>query len=371
MVRTFFLPILLIALAGCGCSIDESYDWGDPVSIPDHPAYIANFGPETNTITVLDLDKEEIVGRRRVLPERTDADDFAVWGKKELFFCIDWVRFDIELGEEVTIIDPSLQMQKIGAIPTYPCPAEIYPISGDKAFLAHTFRSYQDSFWTTTLIDMQTRKVLAEFHLQDLIFGVVEFPDGRVYLFYNGWVGTSGSFMREFFSAADSLGEETRVENLGCSVVDAEVLNDSLIAGFAKLSDTTGYNAINIVKFPPSGVVYSIPLTEKDPDAMVLVNNKLYVCHNTGNFMKYGNLSKVSVVDLETKSVISVLDVCNGYPPGDIAYSPATNKIVVVSYLGTIISFIDPVNDEVTKTIVSDEQGEEDWLGYDRLRIPE
>lgn len=368
-MKALFTTILLIALAGCGCSIDESYDWGDPVSIPDHPAYIANFGPETNTITVLDLDKEEIVGRRRVLPERTDADDFAVWGKKELFFCIDYARFDTELGEEVTIIDLSLQMQKIGAIPTYPSPAEIYPISGNKAFLEHAFRSFQDSFWTTTLIDMGTRKVLAEFHLSSPIDCVVEFPDGRVYLFYSAWAGLNGRFMREFYSSTNSLGKEIEIEDNNFYPTNA-IVSDSLIATFTKVNGSGVYNAVGIAQLPSCQTVYTIPLMEKSPHEMICVSNKLYICHNNGEIMKYGNTNKVSVVDLESKTVIKVLTVCNA--PCDIAYSAATNKIVVVSGVGTVISIIDPATDSVIKTIVSDEVGDvDDEWGYDRLRIPE
>jgi len=359
--------ILLVVLAGCvGCNQDESYDWGDPVSIPDHPAFIANFGPETNTITVLDLDREEIVGRRRVLPQRTDADDFAVFDKKELFFCIDYAKFDTELGDEVTIIDPSLQDQKIGEIKTYPSPARIYPVSGDKAFLEHTFRSFQDSFWTTTLIDMRARKVLKELYIQGLLGNVIQLPDGRVYIFWRETTNSPTQVIQEFHTSTNSLGKRFEFSASAFDPYSAVVIGDSLIASLG-----SAYKTIEIVSIPSCKITASIILSEKSPDRMVYVKGKLYVCHNTQNFMEYGNLDKVSVIDLEARSVIKVLNVCNGYPPGDIAYSQTTNKIVVVSYLGTIITIIDPDTDTINKTIVSDEQGEEDWLGYDRLRIPE
>ena len=367
MIRKLLQFLLLVLLAGC-TTPDESYDWGDPIQIPDHPAYIWNAGPETNTITIVDLDKEKIVGRRQCLPKYSSTYDFAVYNKHELFFGIDYAKVDTDLGDEVRVIDPSLEMQKVAAIKTYPSPAGIYPISGDKAFLKHTFRSFQDSFWTTTLIDMRTRKVLKEFHLQNTIFGIVEFPDGRVHLFYSGWGSSNDKFTREFYSATDSLGKESKISDNNFYPTNV-IIDDSLIATLTKTDGSEIYNAVGIAKVPSCETMATILLTEKDPDAMVYVNNKLYVCHNNGELMKYGNHNKVSVVDLNTKSVTKVLTVCNA--PTDIAYSQATNKIVVISGVGTVISIIDPETDSVVKTIVSDEVGDVDEWGYTRLRIPE
>jgi hypothetical protein len=275
--KPLLFTILLIVLAGCvGCNQDESYDWGDPLAIPDHPAFIANFGPETNTITVLDLDKEEIVGRRRVLPEKTCADDFAVWGTKELFFCIDYAKFDTELGEEITIIDPTLQDQKIGEIKTYPSPAGIYPLSDGRAFMRHAFCSYQDTAWTTTLIDMNSKKALEEFQLRHMIDNVIELPDGRVYLFYTIPLSTPETWMREFYRTNNTLGEEIELGTIGFGPHLAVVVDDSLICApgdWVEAEKT--FKSIWIVEIPSCTKVASISLTEKTiyPN-MTCVKNK-------------------------------------------------------------------------------------------------
>lgn len=372
-IKPLLSSILLVVLVGCvGCNReDDGYGWGDPLPIPEHPAFIWNSGPDANTITILDLDKEEIVGRRQVLPRRYVSYDFAVYGKSTLLFPIDYFDIPVELGDEVIIVDPSLQEQKVGTISTYPSPASIDPIRGNKSILAHAFRSHSDSLWTTTLMDMQERTVLAEFKLQNAIEGVLEFPDGSVYLFYRGWGASTRQFMREFYPSSNSLGEEVELPNIDFAPHSLIPIEDGLACAFADwVENERSYTTIEIIQIPSCSTVVSIPLTEKFPDRMAYVKGKLYVCHNNGEVMEYGNLNKVSVVDLESRSVIKVIDVCNG--PCDIAYSAATDKIVVISLVGTVITIIDPVTDSVINTIVSDEVGDvDDEWGYDRLRIPE
>lgn len=366
MTKSLLSCILLVTLVGCvGCnSEDDGYGWGDPLPIPDHPAFIWNSGPDANTITILDLDKEEIVGYRQVLPRKYCTYDFAVLGKNELFFGIDYFDVPSELGDEIIIVDPSLEEQKLGSISTYPSPAYIYPISRNKAIIGHPFRSYQDTVWTLTLIDMQERKLVKELYIQGLLGNVIQLPDGRTYIFWRETTNSPTQVIQEFYSSTNSLGKRFEFSASVFDPYSAVVIGDSLIASLG-----SAYKTIEIVSIPSCKITASITLSEKSPEHMVYANNKLYVCHNTGGLMAHGNLNKVSVIDLESKTVTKVLTVCNA--PCDIAYSEATNKIVVISHVGTVISIIDPQTDSVTNTLVSDEVGDVDEWGYDRLRIPE
>ncbi len=367
-LRRIYLYVFLAALAGCvACNRD---DFGEPISVPTHPAFILRSVGGENTITVLDLDEEKIVGYRQVVKEQYVMHDFAVTNNNLVFLPISWFKIAVDDGECVLAVDVTRDKPVVDSIPTSIAPCDIHPFAGGtKAFVAHNIMLWADTDVVATEIDLVNPGIIDTFRFSGIVENILSFSDGSAYLLYTDWDSDS-QFIQGFDAVNDSLlGESVYINALGASLLYATVIGDSLFC--SSINNGQGPDIPNdaVAIFDLSGNQITVIQVGEWVGRLVLCNGKLYVCHNTGGLMEHGNFNKVSVIDLESKVVVKTIEVCDG--PCDIAYSAAVNKIVVISGVGTVITIIDPDTDFVINTIVSDEVGDVDEWGYTRLRIPE
>ncbi len=355
------IPILFLVLLSL---VDCHRDGDTPIPVPGHPAFILNSGSGFNTITVLDLDKMEVIGYRKAVNGKNYIiEDFALSPDNHIFLPISWFMQPVSDGKCVLVDNIETDEILTDSIPTSLWPTYIYPFLDDtRAFIGHPGIILGDTDVVSTELDLVNRKVIKTFRYKGLLDNVLTFADGGTYLLYTqGWEPNK-QFIRSFDASGDSMTGQPLEVGAPSALVCAVVVSDSEFAA-------PGNNGIAFFNRNTGKLMSEVALADS-PDRCVVVKGKLYVCHNTGWLMKNGNFKKVSVIDLGTRSVIKTIEVCNA--PVDIAYSKATNKIVVVSGVGTVITIIDPDGDSVTATIVSDEVGDvDDKLGYYRLRIPE
>jgi len=348
------LSLLLLVVIGVNCNGDG---FGEPISVPTHPAFILRSVGGENTITVLDLDEEKIVGYRQVVKKQYVTDDFVVSEDNRLFFPIAWFKIAVDDGECVLTVDVTKDNPVVDSIHTSSTPDWIYPFAGNtKAFVGHTVKLWGDTDVVATEIDLVNPGVIDTFRFAGILGNVLTFGAGEAYLLYSVWPGGQDDpiFIRGFDPNADSLLDNSiELMGPGFAVYCAVVTSDSVFAA-------PGGKGITFFERNGGNLLAEISLGDS-PRYCIAYNNKLYVCHDNGELMKHGNFNKVSVIDLESKAVVKTIEVCDG--PCDIAYSAATNKIVVISGVGTVITIIDPDTDEVTNTIVSDEVGDVDEWG--------
>ncbi len=360
MRRFVLLAALVVVLLSC-----SQEDFGEPISVPEHPAFILRSVMDENRITVVDLDEEKIVGYRQVVKGQYVVEDFAVSPDNLIFLPVSWFEITVDDGKCVLVADIESEKLLKDSITTSLWPTYIYSfLDRTKALVGHPGIIWGDTDVVSTELDVVNRKVIKTLRFTALLDNVLSFEDGGTYLLYTqGW-SPYQQFVQRFDAEGDSIiGEPYELEEIfsGAALVNAVVVSQDEFAA---------QGGKGIVFFNCNTGVLTDEVTLGDsPDRCLVHNGKLYVCHNTGGLMKHGNHNKVSVIDLESKSVIKTIEVCNA--PCDIAYSAATNKIVVVSGVGTVITFIDPETDSVTNTLVSDEVGDVDEWGYLRLRIPE
>ncbi len=360
--------IVLVVLAGCVvCNRD---DFGEPIPVPTHPAFILRSVMDEDRITVVDLDEEKIIGYRQVVDGQYVVEDFAVSPDNLIFLPVSWFEIAVDGGKCVLAVDVTKDNPVVDSIPTSVVSCDIHPFAGGtKAFVAHSIMLWGDTDVVATEIDFLNPRVIDTFRFSGILDNVLSFSDGNTYLLYTDW-NSDSLLIQQFDAENDSLvGKPIYIDAPLASLLFAEVIDEAHFC--APTNNGQGYDTPPdaIAIFNLSGNQTAVIPVGEDVWRLFCHDNKLYVCHNTGGLMKHGNHNKVSVIDLESKSVIKTIEVCNA--PVDIAYSAATNKIVVVSGVGTVITFIDPETDSVTNTLVSDEVGDVDEWGYLRLRIPE
>ncbi len=360
MRRFALLSALVVVLLSC-----SQEDFGEPIPVPEHPAFILRSVGGENTITVVDLDSEEVVGYRQVVKGQYVMHDFAVTENNLVFLPISWFKIAVDNGKCVLAVDVARDKPVVDSIPTSIAPCDIHPFAGGtKAFVAHNIMLWGDTDVVATEIDLLNPRMIDTFRFSGILENVLTFDDGGVYLLYSDWSAgpDDPDYMQKFDPSGDSLLGNDLIEVVGPWYIGeyAVVISDSIFAARGEGG---------IVFFKRDGSLVAEVALEDSPARCVACNGKLYVCHDNGELMKYGNFNKVSVIDLGSKAVVKTIEVCDG--PCDIAYSAATNKIVVISGVGTVITIIDPETDSVTNTLVSDEVTDEDLWGYTRLRIPE
>lgn len=361
-------PLLLLTLIGVNCNRDG---FGEPIPVPEHPAFILRSVMDEDRITVVDLDEEKIVGYRQVVEGQYVVEDFAVSPDNLIFLPVSWFKIAVDDGKCVLVADIESEKLLKDSITTSLWPTYIYPfLNRTKAFLCHPGVLWGDTDVVTTELDLVNREVIKALRSQGVILNVLSFGNGATYLLYVEWGSSGKQFIQRFEEKSDSqVGESIYLNSPPVAIIFAVVVDAEHFAAPTSRGQGPDVSSDAVAIFDLSGNQVEVIPVGEDVRRLLYHDNKLYVCHNTGGLMKHGNHNKVSVIDLESKSVIKTIEVCNA--PVDIAYSEATDKIVVVSGVGTVITIIDPVTDSVINTIVSDEVGDVDEWGYDRLRIPE
>ncbi len=158
------------------------------------------------------------------------------------------------------------------------------------------------------------------------------------------WVVCSGDNSLQKISASNGQLLATHYVAVGSNPWDA-ILYDGYIY-------VTGLFTFKVYKMDATtGQVVSSVSVGAAPEAMAVLNNKLYVC-NAGNYVENYEGSSVSVVDLASFSVIKTITV--GKNP---QFIKAYNDMLYVSSTGNWtdvagdLSVIDPQTDEVVHTI--------------------
>ncbi|MCK4524739.1 hypothetical protein KAU15_07415, partial [candidate division WOR-3 bacterium] len=159
-MKKYLLILFLITLfiiINCSCSMFNNDDLGNiPLDIPNHVLYGMLHTNGADYITVIDMEKDSIIGYYRVTKEGECIGDFCLGSDNFLYLTIDPL---LSSSNEVRIFDPK-KGKIVGEITTEYYPQTIFLLPENKAFIFHYFVKAGDSAVTNSVIDLTNKTVI-------------------------------------------------------------------------------------------------------------------------------------------------------------------------------------------------------------------
>lgn len=351
-----FSVFLFIVLIVCCKKPDELNN--TPIEIPSCVAYALRHISGAVTVTVIDMEKDSIVGIHRVATGRELLWDLALGPDSMLYLTM--VDKDLDhTGKVIRIFDPG-KGEIIKDVEVDLDPERIYTLPNGKAIIAHQLQRFIDTSFITTVFDMHSQSVKKIIKMKAMLSDVPISPSNQIYLYY-------GYFPR-FFPKSQLIHFDPEKDTFTGSIITLEdtLSTDQMIFVTENKLYASFVNSVTAFEFPSGRTLKMIQTGKPTCDLLSLPNGKVYVAHNTDAAWRYGNYDSLSIIDVNTDVVIKTIKVCKG--PISMAYSKDLNKVYVAGYLGTRISVINPDNDSVIKTIVSDLANEDEW-GYGKIIV--
>ena len=345
-----------VVLAAVFCSPSDKLN-NPQIQIPRNVAYALRHMGGDVTVTIIDMDRDSIVGIQRVAINDEFLWDMAIGPDGMLYLTMCDKDLD-NFGKAIRVFDPGKGVI-VSDIEVDPVPMQIYALPDGSAIIDHQFCRDTDGTFATTLLDMVGKKVKKVFRLKSMLASVPLSLSGQPYLYY---AQLNSAFPSSILYRLDTLGE---------TLQKSMELNDSLFSGvMAFVGDNRFYSSaptsVTVHDFPSGALLKTIDIGKMTSDMLALPNNKVYVSLSTGEAWQNGSYDSLSVINVSADEVAKTIQVCKG--PESMAYSKALNKVYVAGYCGTTISVIDPDRDSVTKTIVSSQANEYNW-GYEKIVV--
>jgi YVTN family beta-propeller protein len=355
-VKLRFSVLFLTILIVCCRKPDELNN--TPIEIPPYAAYALRHISGEVTVTVIDMEKDSIVGIQRAATGREYLSDLALGPDSMLYLTMSDKDLD-HTGKVIRIFDPG-KGKIIEDVEVDLDPERIYALPNGKALIAHQLRRFIDTAFITTVFDMHSQSVKKIIKMKSILSDVPIFPSNQIYLYY--------AYFPRFFPKSQLIHFDPEKDTFAGSII---ILEDTLSTNkMTFVTENKLYasyvNSVTVFEFPSGHTLKMIQTRKPTCDLLSLPNGKIYVAHNTGEAWQYGNYDSLSIIDVNTDEVIKTIKVCKG--PISMAYSKDLNKVYVAGYLGTRISVINPDNDSVIKTIISDLANENEW-GYGRIIV--
>ncbi|MEO0115084.1 MAG: hypothetical protein ABIK93_06365 [candidate division WOR-3 bacterium] len=342
-------------LIGCCRKPDELNN--TPIGIPPYVAYALRHVGGAVTVTVIDMEKDSIVGIHRVAKGREYLSDLALGPDSMLYLTMSDKDLD-HTGKVIRIFDPE-EGKIIKDVEVDLDPERIYALPNGKAIIAHQLRRFIDTSFITTVFDMRSQNVRKIIKMKTILGSVLFHPSNEIYFFY--------LYLPPFFDQSILFRYDQENDTLAEKTILSDTLNTEVIVfGTATKLYSAFEDSISIYDFPSGHKLKVIQISKPSADLLTLPNGKVYVAHNTFEAWRYGNYDSLSIIDVNTDEVIKTIQVCKG--PRSMAYSKDLNKVYVAGNLGTRISVINPENDSVIKNIVSDLASEDEW-GYSKIIV--
>jgi hypothetical protein len=324
------------------------------IQIPSNVAYALRAMRGDVTVTVIDMDRDSIVGIQKVA-----VDDEVLWdmtlGPDGMLYLTECDKDFDHYGKVVRVFDPGKGVI-VSDIEVDPDPVRIYALPDGRAVIAHTL---DDGTFATTVLQMAERKVDTVLRLVPMLNQVLFSPAGESYLYYDPWTSS--------FPKGTMYRLDPQVDTLcAVTVFDDTLMGYSPVFGTSSRLYSCYLSSVKVHEFPSGRFIKEIGTDMYPVELLAPGNGRVYVANNTGEAWKYGNYDSLSVIDVSTDEIVKTIQVCKG--PQSMAYSKALNKVYVAGYCGTTISVIDLDRDSVTKTIVSSQADVNNW-GYEKIVV--
>lgn len=351
----------------CNCSMFNNDDLNNtPLDIPDYVLYGMLHTNKGYYITIIDMEKDSIVGYYRVSKKDEFIDDFCIRNDNfyvTMSFTDMFGPIGPTGGNDIKVISSEFGTE-IGNIETASSPSSIFVLPNNKAFVFHYFIESGDSAMTNSIIDLDKKTVIKKIISNLGGPGYQEMftsPNNDIWIFSDS-PKSEDTYIIKFVEGPDTLGNRVLLEQ----EYNGMILEPSL-AKF--VSENKVYaicyaqSGIAVYDFP-SGKVKNFISVEKGSESMLpLPNGKVYISHFDYS-CNDGSDNHITVIDANSDAVINEINVCSG--PFYITYSKTLNKVYVGSVHENCIAVIDPNTDSLIKIIKGETIGS-DKNGYLRL----
>jgi len=357
------LLFILFILSSCNCNLFDIDALGNtPLDIPEYVLYGLLRTDKGDYITVIDMEKDTIVGYYRVTKEGKDEyiGDFCLGYDNLLYMTISPLD---KISSEIRIFDPK-EGKIVGKIIDEYCPETIFLLPNDEAFVFHYFVLAGDSAVTNSIVDLKNRLVIKKIISYLGGTGYCEIfnsPNNDIWIFSDSPISDDNYIIR-FIDGPDTLGERIllKIENDGI-VLDP---NSAVFVSQNKIyAESSSQSKIIVYDFPSGEVKNIIPFEIGPVYMAVLPNGKVYVAHYK-YYCPERNDNYISVIDASNDVVIKRITVCPG--PDYITYSDAINKLYIGSLYENCIAVVDPNTDSLIK-LIKDDSMDSERNHYSRL----
>jgi hypothetical protein len=355
------LLFIFLIISSCNCNLFNNDDLGNtPLDIPDYVLYGMLHTNGVDYITVIDMEKDSIVGYYRVTKEGEYIGDFCLGSDNLLYITISPLE---KISSEIRIFDPK-EGKIVGKIIDEYSPEIIFPLPNDEAFVFHYFVQAGDSATTNSILDLKNKIVIKKIisNLGGPGYKEIFCSPSNDYWIFSNFPVSDDTYIIEFLAGPDTLGERILFKkDYNGSNIDptlTKFVSDTKI--YARCDEIFG---VVVYEFPSGEPKNIIPLEIKPVDILALPNGRVYVAQ----YDYYGletTDNYITVIDAESDAVIKRINVCPG--PDYLAYSEAMNKLYMGSLYENSIAVVDPNTDSLIKLIKGDSLGS-DLNQYFRL----
>jgi hypothetical protein len=171
-------------LAAILCSSSDKLN-NPQIQIPGNVAYALRHVRGDITVTVIDMDRDSIVGIQRAAVNDELLWDMAIGPDGMLYLTMCEKDFD-HYGKVIRVFDPGKGVI-VSDIEVDPDPVQIYGLPDGRAVIAHTL---DDGTFATTVLQMAERKVDTVLRLVPMLNQVLFSPAGESYLYYDPWTSS-------------------------------------------------------------------------------------------------------------------------------------------------------------------------------------
>ena len=361
------LLFILFIISSCSCNLFNNDDLGNtPLDIPEYVLYGRLVTNEANYVTVIDMEKDSIIGYQKITKEREYIEDFCLGSNNLLYIPITYSYLYIieEDGTEIRILDPKEGTIE-GSITTDYCPKHIKLLPNNKAFVFHYFVKTGDTATTNSIVDLNAKVVIRKI-ISYLGGGVIE----EIFQDFNDefWILSSSpvsesTYIIKYLTSTDTLGERILLDTdfNGLQIC----LGSAIFVSKTKLY-ATDYSHKGIITYDfPSGEIVNFIETSKGPFGIIfLPNNKIYVSHCDNSYPDGSGDNYITIIDANNDVIIKTIEVCKG--PTYMVYSEAMNRVYISSDYENSIAVVDPTNDSLI-TIIKGEPIGSQMNMYERL----
>ncbi len=372
-IKNLRIVILILFFLG-NCKIwtkSEKLD-NEPVKIPEYVLYAHYIARgEDACITIIDMEKDSIVGRHKISTGSEYITDFCLGPDGMLYFTVSDKNWT-ELGTTVKIFDPHTGEVQ-GKIKVDARPCVIWRVPNNEAFVFHYRRALSDSLFFNTVIDLVTHKVrkiikanLGGIPSSELFFS----PDDSVWIIASKELFPlyKQSRMFKFLPGEDVLSDTVMLD---CDAVNGDsvwvmdidfVTKNKLYATVAPIDTTYATYGILILEYPSGKQLKFIPENGVG-GILVLPDNKVYIAQCVSWVIGPGE-NYIIVIDGMSDEMLKKIAIPR--TPGPVMeYSPSLNKVYVPLY-GGYIGVINSETDELVK-IIRDESFSDTLSTYVRI----
>lgn len=322
------------------------------IQIPSDVAYALRAVKGEETVTVIDMDRDSIVGIQRTAVDDEIIFDMAIGPDGMLYLTMPMSDLD-HTGELIRVLDPGKGVIVRDIVVAFD-PMQIYALPDGRAVIGH---QQEDSTFATTILDMAARKVDTVLRLVPMLDNALVSPAGESYLYYDPWRSFLYGTMYRLDPGVDTL----------CPVaVFGDTIGFGPVFGASDKLYSCYLGSVEVDEFPSGRFLKEIATGMRPMALLAPGNGRVYVANSTGEAWRNGSYDSLSVIDVSTDEVVKTIQVCKG--PQSMAYSKALNKVYVAGDCGTTISVLDPDQDSVVKTIVSNQADVNTW-GYDKIVV--